>query len=202
MAINCNAFSLHTSNVLKLQLSKCDPPSSIKGRSVIAEGCVCLPLVHVRAQKRGGLKVSRVCVLKSSHYLFHTHTSSWKEQQHQRFYSLLNANVSQFLLRRATLRKSIRTSTEPKPEAATTRSVFVTTAGDCCSCFFEQIMYQIVRKMFFTDCHCAADASKTYEELFAKLDTNKDGKVDISELKAGLSAMGIRSGKGAAQVTG
>ncbi|XP_051929413.1 calcium-binding mitochondrial carrier protein SCaMC-1 [Hippocampus zosterae] len=60
-------------------------------------------------------------------------------------------------------------------------------------------MYHIVRKMFFTDCHCAADASKTYEELFAKLDTNKDGKVDVSELKAGLSAMGIRAGKGAAQ---
>ncbi|XP_077573903.1 mitochondrial adenyl nucleotide antiporter SLC25A24 [Stigmatopora nigra] len=60
-------------------------------------------------------------------------------------------------------------------------------------------MYEIVRKLFFTDCQCAADASKTYEELFAKLDTNKDGKVDVSELKAGLAAMGIRTRKGAAK---
>uniref|UniRef100_A0A667X7I4 Solute carrier family 25 member 24 n=1 Tax=Myripristis murdjan TaxID=586833 RepID=A0A667X7I4_9TELE len=51
-------------------------------------------------------------------------------------------------------------------------------------------------KFVFTDCRCADDASKTYEELFAKLDTNKDGKVDVSELKAGLAAMGIKSGKG------
>lgn len=61
-------------------------------------------------------------------------------------------------------------------------------------------MYQAVRKFVFTDCRCADDASKTYEELFAKLDTNKDGKVDVSELRAGLAAMGIKSGKGAAQV--
>lgn len=61
-------------------------------------------------------------------------------------------------------------------------------------------MYQVVRKLFFTDCQCADDASKAYEELFAKLDTNKDGKVDVTELKAGLEAMGIKTGKGAAQV--
>uniref|UniRef100_A0A673CRX5 EF-hand domain-containing protein n=1 Tax=Sphaeramia orbicularis TaxID=375764 RepID=A0A673CRX5_9TELE len=54
-------------------------------------------------------------------------------------------------------------------------------------------------RLFFTDCQCAEDASKTYEELFAKLDTNKDGKVDVSELREGLAAMGIRTGKGAAQ---
>ncbi|XP_078114570.1 mitochondrial adenyl nucleotide antiporter SLC25A24 [Sander vitreus] len=60
-------------------------------------------------------------------------------------------------------------------------------------------MYQVVRKLFFTDCQCAQDASKTYDDLFAKLDTNKDGKVDVSELKAGLAAMGINSGKDAAQ---
>uniref|UniRef100_A0A8C2ZRP6 EF-hand domain-containing protein n=1 Tax=Cyclopterus lumpus TaxID=8103 RepID=A0A8C2ZRP6_CYCLU len=54
-------------------------------------------------------------------------------------------------------------------------------------------------KLFFTDCRCAEDASNVYDELFAKLDTNKDGKVDVAELKAGLAAMGIATGKGAAQ---
>lgn len=62
-------------------------------------------------------------------------------------------------------------------------------------------MYQVVRKLFFSECRCAADASGSYEELFAKLDTNRDGKVDVSELKAGLAAMGIKTGKGAAQVS-
>ncbi|CAN9493253.1 unnamed protein product [Ophioblennius macclurei] len=63
-------------------------------------------------------------------------------------------------------------------------------------------MYSVVRKLFFTDCRCASDedgASKAYEDLFAKLDANKDGKVDVAELKAGMAAMGIKSGKGAAQ---
>uniref|UniRef100_A0A8C5HQP5 Calcium-binding mitochondrial carrier protein SCaMC-1-like n=1 Tax=Gouania willdenowi TaxID=441366 RepID=A0A8C5HQP5_GOUWI len=60
-------------------------------------------------------------------------------------------------------------------------------------------MYHIVRKMIFTDCRCAEDPANVYEELFSKLDTNKDGKVDVSELKAGMAAMGMRAGKGAAQ---
>lgn len=63
-------------------------------------------------------------------------------------------------------------------------------------------MYEVVRKLVFTDCRCASanDGSKSYEELFAKLDANKDGKVDVSELRAGLASMGIRTAKGAAQV--
>lgn len=60
-------------------------------------------------------------------------------------------------------------------------------------------MYETIRKLFFTDCQCAEDASKTYEELFAKLDTNKDGKVDVSELREGLAAMGFRTETGGAQ---
>ncbi|XP_064188163.1 mitochondrial adenyl nucleotide antiporter SLC25A24 isoform X1 [Anguilla rostrata] len=61
-------------------------------------------------------------------------------------------------------------------------------------------MYQALRKFVFTDSHCLGeDGMKTYEDLFEKLDTNKDGKVDVSELKEGLKAMGIAFDKGAAQ---
>lgn len=60
-------------------------------------------------------------------------------------------------------------------------------------------MSRAVRKLLVSDCRCDSDG-RTYEELFAKLDVNKDGKVDVSELKAGLAAMGIRTGTGAAQV--
>ncbi|KAI1891489.1 hypothetical protein AGOR_G00144340 [Albula goreensis] len=61
-------------------------------------------------------------------------------------------------------------------------------------------MYQTMRKLLFTESYCEAeDRTKTYEALFEKLDANKDGKVDVSELKAGLTAMGIAFGKGAAQ---
>ncbi|XP_006634939.1 mitochondrial adenyl nucleotide antiporter SLC25A24 [Lepisosteus oculatus] len=61
-------------------------------------------------------------------------------------------------------------------------------------------MYQAVRRLVFTDSRCFdAENKKKYEELFKKLDTNKDGKVDVSELKEGLEAMGTTLGKGAAQ---
>lgn len=36
-----------------------------------------------------------------------------------------------------------------------------------------------------------ADSKRSYQDLFERLDTNKDGKVDIAELRAGLKAMGI-----------
>ncbi|XP_064194633.1 mitochondrial adenyl nucleotide antiporter SLC25A24-like [Anguilla rostrata] len=61
-------------------------------------------------------------------------------------------------------------------------------------------MYQIVRKLVFTDSQCwDAESKRSYEDLFEKLDTNKDGKVDVAELRAGLKAMGISFRKGAAQ---
>ncbi|XP_051951663.1 calcium-binding mitochondrial carrier protein SCaMC-1 [Xyrauchen texanus] len=61
-------------------------------------------------------------------------------------------------------------------------------------------MYQTIRKFVFTDCRCSDDEStKSFEELFKKLDVNKDGKVDVSELKAGLAEMGFSMGKGEAQ---
>lgn len=57
-------------------------------------------------------------------------------------------------------------------------------------------------KIFLTEGHCWDDfSSKTYAELFQRLDTNKDGKVDVAELRAGLTAMGVTFRKGAAQVT-
>lgn len=45
-----------------------------------------------------------------------------------------------------------------------------------------------------------ADSERSYQDLFERLDTNKDGKVDVAELRAGLKAMGIFR-LGAAQVT-
>lgn len=41
---------------------------------------------------------------------------------------------------------------------------------------------------------------ESYEKLFEKLDTNRDGKLDVAELRAGLIAMGISFRTGAAQV--
>ncbi|KAG1963700.1 calcium-binding mitochondrial carrier protein SCaMC-1 [Pimephales promelas] len=61
-------------------------------------------------------------------------------------------------------------------------------------------MYQLIKKFVFTESHCLEeDNSKSFAELFEKLDVNKDGKVDVSELKTGLAAMGFSMGKGEAQ---
>lgn len=60
-------------------------------------------------------------------------------------------------------------------------------------------MYQALRTLFLSDSRCwDADSERTYQDLFEKLDTNKDGKVDVAELRAGLKAMGIFR-QGAAQ---
>ncbi|XP_017312012.1 calcium-binding mitochondrial carrier protein SCaMC-1 [Ictalurus punctatus] len=61
-------------------------------------------------------------------------------------------------------------------------------------------MYHAVRKVFFTEARCLNDGtSKSFEALFEKLDVNKDGKVDIAELRAGLASMGFSLGSDAAQ---
>lgn len=62
-------------------------------------------------------------------------------------------------------------------------------------------MYHTIRKFVFSDSQClGGESRKSFEELFEKLDVNKDGKVDVSELKTGLAAMGFSMGKGEAQV--
>ncbi|KAF4076564.1 hypothetical protein AMELA_G00216420 [Ameiurus melas] len=61
-------------------------------------------------------------------------------------------------------------------------------------------MLALLRGCVMKDCWCwDAASSKNYEELFEKLDANKDGKVDVVELRAGLIAMGIALRTGEAQ---
>ncbi|KAF7690094.1 calcium-binding mitochondrial carrier protein SCaMC-1 [Silurus meridionalis] len=62
------------------------------------------------------------------------------------------------------------------------------------------IMFHAVKKLFFTEAQCLSDeVTKSFETLFEKLDVNKDGKVDIGELRQGLAAMGFSLGADAAQ---
>ncbi|CAB1317138.1 unnamed protein product [Coregonus sp. 'balchen'] len=61
-------------------------------------------------------------------------------------------------------------------------------------------MYHVIKGLILTESRCCdPDSKRSYQDLFDKLDTNKDGKVDVFELRAGLTAMGISSRKGAAQ---
>lgn len=61
-------------------------------------------------------------------------------------------------------------------------------------------MYQTIRALLLPNARCwDADSERSYQDLFERLDTNKDGKVDVAELRAGLKAMGIFR-LGAAQV--
>ncbi|XP_078119732.1 mitochondrial adenyl nucleotide antiporter SLC25A24-like isoform X1 [Sander vitreus] len=60
-------------------------------------------------------------------------------------------------------------------------------------------MYQTLRTCLLSNARCwDADSTRSCQDLFERLDTNKDGKVDVAELRAGLKEMGIFR-QGAAQ---
>ncbi|KAJ4936263.1 hypothetical protein JOQ06_000862 [Pogonophryne albipinna] len=60
-------------------------------------------------------------------------------------------------------------------------------------------MYPTIRTLLLSNAHCwDADSKRSCQDLFEKLDANKDGRVDVAELRAGLKAMGIFR-QGAAQ---
>ncbi|XP_037313903.2 mitochondrial adenyl nucleotide antiporter SLC25A24-like [Pungitius pungitius] len=53
-------------------------------------------------------------------------------------------------------------------------------------------MNQALRTFLLSNARCwDAGSERPYQDLFERLDTNKDGKVDVAELRAGLKAMGI-----------
>ncbi|KAF3858374.1 hypothetical protein F7725_011575 [Dissostichus mawsoni] len=69
---------------------------------------------------------------------------------------------------------------------------------DCCS-LISSTMYPTIRTLLLSNAHCwDADSKRSCQDLFEKLDANKDGRVDVAELRAGLKAMGIFR-QGAAQ---
>ncbi|XP_051943182.1 calcium-binding mitochondrial carrier protein SCaMC-1-like isoform X1 [Hippocampus zosterae] len=60
-------------------------------------------------------------------------------------------------------------------------------------------MFRTLRSGLLPTARCwDADSERSYQDLFEKLDANKDGKVDVAELRAGLKAMGVFR-QGAAQ---
>ncbi|XP_043935247.1 calcium-binding mitochondrial carrier protein SCaMC-1-like [Protopterus annectens] len=62
-------------------------------------------------------------------------------------------------------------------------------------------MLHFLGNCFFSRVACEAPSvnAKRFAELFEKLDVNKDGRVDITELKEGLKAMGMTLEQGAEQ---
>ncbi|KAM8849380.1 mitochondrial adenyl nucleotide antiporter SLC25A24-like [Spinachia spinachia] len=53
-------------------------------------------------------------------------------------------------------------------------------------------MNQALRTFLLSNARCwDAGSERSYQDLFERLDANKDGKVDVAELRAGLKAMGI-----------
>ncbi|XP_062260978.1 mitochondrial adenyl nucleotide antiporter SLC25A24-like [Platichthys flesus] len=63
----------------------------------------------------------------------------------------------------------------------------------------NRTMYQLLRSSLLLNAQCwDADSKRYYQDLFDKLDTNNDGKVDVAELRAGLKSMGVFR-QGAAQ---
>lgn len=67
------------------------------------------------------------------------------------------------------------------------------------SLHISSTMYQTLRTLLSNARCWDTDSERSYQDLFERLDTNKDGKVDVAELREGLKAMGIFR-QGAAQV--